>query len=80
VTAPVVVDALGAYCPVPIRLLERALRRVPVGATVILLADDPLVEMDLTAWCHENRHDLLSLTRDAGEYRGEVRRGARRVM
>lgn len=73
-TVPPVVDALGTYCPVPIRLLERALCRVPVGATVVLLADDPLVEIDLTAWCHQEGHQLLSLTIDAGEYRGEVRR------
>jgi TusA-related sulfurtransferase len=75
VTAPPVVDALGTYCPVPVRLLARALRRVPVGETVVLLADDPLVEIDLAAWCHENRHELLSLVREDGEYRGEVRRG-----
>jgi TusA-related sulfurtransferase len=48
---------------------------VPVGETVVLLADDPLVEIDLAAWCHENRHELLSLVREDGEYRGEVRRG-----
>lgn len=70
-----VVDALGTYCPVPVRLLERALRRIPVGATAILLADDPLVEIDLTAWCHKHGHELLSLARDAEEYRAEVRRG-----
>jgi len=73
-TAPPVVDALGTYCPVPVRLLARALRRVPVGASVVLLADDPLVEVDLPAWCHEKGHELLSLVHEDGEYRGEVRR------
>lgn len=73
-TGPPVVDALGTYCPVPMRLLERVLARVPVGETAILLADDPLVEIDLVAWCHEKGHDLLSLVRDEHEYRAEVRR------
>jgi tRNA 2-thiouridine synthesizing protein A len=73
-TSPPVVDALGTYCPVPIRLLERALVGIPVGSTAILLADDPLVEIDLVAWCHAKRHELLSLLKDDGEYRAEVRR------
>jgi cysteine desulfurase len=74
VTEAPIVDALGTYCPVPIRLLERVLARVPVGDTAILLADDPLVEIDLVAWCHEKQHELLSLRADDGEYRAEVRR------
>lgn len=73
-TAPPVVDALGTYCPVPIRLLERVLERLAVGEVAILLADDPLVEIDLVAWCHEKHHELLSLRADGGEYRAEVRR------
>lgn len=73
-TVPPVVDALGTYCPVPIRLLERVLLRIPVGEVAILLADDPLVEIDLAAWCHEKHHELLTLRVEDGEYRAEVRR------
>lgn len=47
-----VVDAVGTRCPVPVHLLARALRRVPPGALVELLADDPLVAVDVPAWCH----------------------------
>lgn len=73
-TEPPVVDALGTYCPVPIRLLERRLAGIAVGEIAILLADDPLVEIDLVAWCHEKHHALLSLRVNEGEYRAEVRR------
>ncbi|MEW6583133.1 MAG: sulfurtransferase TusA family protein [Actinomycetota bacterium] len=74
-TAPVV-DALGTYCPAPLRLLRRALARVAPGDEVVLLADDPLIEVDLAAWCHEHGHELVSLVRDEDAYRGVVRRGA----
>ena len=71
-----VVDALGALCPVPIQLIERAARRIPPGGMIELLADDPLIEVDLPAWCHRSGNELVSLDRVAGEeYRGIVRRG-----
>jgi cysteine desulfurase len=70
-----VVDALGTLCPVPIQLIERAARRVPLGELIELLADDPLIEVDLPAWCHRSGNELVSLERVAGdEYRGLVRR------
>jgi tRNA 2-thiouridine synthesizing protein A len=81
VSAPRVVDALGTYCPVPLRLLERTLASTAPGEEVVLLADDPLIEVDLAAWCHEHGHGLVALDREPhGAYRGLVRRGgARRV-
>ncbi|MCC6830397.1 MAG: sulfurtransferase TusA family protein [Thermoleophilia bacterium] len=70
-----VVDALGAPCPVPVRLLARAMGRVAPGQVVELLADDPLIEVDLPAWCHARGHRLLELSRDGARWRGLVRRG-----
>ena len=70
-----VVDALGTYCPVPIHLIARVARTTPPGGLIELLADDPLIEVDLPAWCHASGNELLSLTRvDGVEYRGLVRR------
>ncbi len=68
------VDALGTWCPVPIHLIDRAITRVAPGDAVLLLADDPLIEVDLPAWCHDTGHDLVELTHGAGGYRGVVRR------
>ena len=69
-------DALGTYCPVPVKLLARVLGRVLPGDGVVLLADDPLIEVDLPAWCHKEGHDLDSLAHEDGAYRARVRRGA----
>ena len=66
------VDALGTWCPVPIQLLAKAIAKVPDGAGVTLLADDPLIEVDLPAWCHDTGHDLIALTSDAEGYRAVV--------
>jgi tRNA 2-thiouridine synthesizing protein A len=72
--APVarVVDALGTWCPVPIHLIARAARRAAPGEVIELLADDPLIEVDLPAWCHASGHELLELRREGEDYVGRV--------
>jgi TusA-related sulfurtransferase len=75
-----VVDALGTWCPVPIHLIDRAARRAAPGEVIALLADDPLIEVDLPAWCHSSGNELLELRRDGDGWVGRVavRRGAGR--
>ena len=67
-----IVDALGTWCPVPIHLIDRAARRARPGEVIELLADDPLIEVDLPAWCHSSGNDLLELRREGDEYVGRV--------
>jgi TusA-related sulfurtransferase len=75
-----VVDALGTWCPVPIHLIARAAREATPGQVLELLADDPLIEVDLPAWCHSSGNELLELRRDGDGWVGRVavRRGADR--
>lgn len=68
------VDALGTYCPLPIHLVSEAILSIEPGQALTLLADDPLVEIDLPAWCHESGNELVVLETDRGEYRALVRR------
>lgn len=67
-----VVDALGTWCPVPIYLIDRAARRGAAGEVIELLASDPLIEIDLPAWCHQTGHTLLDLVREGEDFRGRV--------
>jgi TusA-related sulfurtransferase len=61
-----VIDALGTHCPVPVRLLAAAAVKADPGALIELLADDPLAEIDVPAWCHSHGHRVSSATRDGG--------------
>lgn len=72
-----VVDALGTHCPVPVRLLAGAIARVPPGGTVRVLADDPLVAVDLPAWCDSHGHELVTIGELDGAWTAVVRRGTR---
>lgn len=69
------VDALGTWCPVPVYLIDRAARAAAPGDLIELLADDPLIEVDLPAWCHRRGHTLIGLERHGDEYVARVRVG-----
>lgn len=71
-----VVDALGTWCPVPIYLIDRAAQTGHPGELLDLLADDPLIEVDLPAWCHTSGNSLVHLHRSGDGYEGRVRLGA----
>lgn len=67
------VDALGTWCPVPIGLIDRAARRAGPGEVIELLADDPLIAVDLPAWCHRSGNALIELRRDGDGWLALVR-------
>jgi len=67
------VDALGTWCPVPLRLLRKRIMGAEEGEEFRLLADDPLIEVDLPAWCHDSGHELVSLSDEDGVWTGIVR-------
>ncbi|MBM3665577.1 MAG: sulfurtransferase TusA family protein [Actinobacteria bacterium] len=55
------VDALGTWCPVPVTLAREAIARMARGEVLEVLADDPMVFLDLPAWCHDAGHEVLSM-------------------
>ncbi len=67
-----VIDALGTHCPVPVRLLAAAATKAVPGAVIELIADDPLVEIDIPAWCHAHGHAVSSVTRNGEIWTIEV--------
>ncbi|MFE3517308.1 cysteine desulfurase/sulfurtransferase TusA family protein [Streptomyces sp. NPDC059166] len=48
---PLVVDALGRRCPIPVIELAKVIGEVPVGSTVTVLSDDEAARLDIPAWC-----------------------------
>jgi tRNA 2-thiouridine synthesizing protein A len=60
------VDARGHRCPVPTLRLRRALDRAGPGASVRLLADDPMARIDVPHFAAETGYRLI----DSGEVKG----------
>ncbi|WP_377642026.1 sulfurtransferase TusA family protein [Oryzobacter terrae] len=53
-----VVDARGTRCPVPVIRVARAVRDLPPGSEVVLLADDVAARSDVPAWGRLRGHDV----------------------
>lgn len=58
-STPLVIDARGRRCPLPILDLARRIGDVPVGGEVCVEADDPAALPDVQAWCRMRGHDFL---------------------
>lgn len=55
------VDALGTWCPVPVTMTRDTIAAMARGQVLEVLADDPMVFLDLPAWCHDAGHEVLSM-------------------
>jgi tRNA 2-thiouridine synthesizing protein A len=56
---PLVVDARGLNCPMPVIELAKAVRDVAVGDEVTLLATDSTSRVDVPVWCRMQRQQLI---------------------
>jgi tRNA 2-thiouridine synthesizing protein A len=54
-----VLDAKGLNCPLPILRAKKALKDVPIGGTLQVLATDPGAVKDFEAFCRATGNDLL---------------------
>ncbi|MCK5495279.1 MAG: sulfurtransferase TusA family protein [Hyphomicrobiaceae bacterium] len=62
-------DAKGLNCPLPILRAKVALKDVPSGGTLEVLATDPGAVADFDAFCNATGHQLLESGEDNGVYR-----------
>jgi tRNA 2-thiouridine synthesizing protein A len=68
------VDARGLNCPMPILRTKKALKEIPVGGTVEVLASDPGSMSDFEAFARQTGDELVSAERTADCYRYVIRR------
>lgn len=69
------VDARGQSCPGPLVTLSRALKDVPAGEVVELLATDPGSWSDVPAWARLTGNELVERERsEDGVFRYRIRR------
>ena len=68
------VDARGLSCPMPIVKTAQAVRSLPSGALVELLATDAGSIKDVAAWCRATGNELIEQTSDGAVYRFVIRR------
>lgn len=69
-------DVQGLTCPLPVLKANKALRGLPSGARLTVLATDPASVKDFSAFCQETGHELVSFAESDGVYRYVLRKRA----
>jgi tRNA 2-thiouridine synthesizing protein A len=68
------VDARGLSCPMPIVKTAQAVKTLPSGALIEVLATDAGSVKDFAAWCRTTGNELVESSSDGAVYRFVIRR------
>jgi tRNA 2-thiouridine synthesizing protein A len=63
---PVILDAKGLKCPLPVLKARKAMREVPEGGVLRVIATDPGAAKDFEHFCKTTGHQLLAAREEAG--------------
>lgn len=67
------VDAKGLSCPMPIVKTAQAVKLLPSGALLEVLATDPGSTKDFAAWTRSTGHELVEATVEGPVFRFLIR-------
>ena len=67
-------DALGLRCPEPVMMVRLQLRKMQVGETLLIIADDPATTRDVPAFCRFMDHELVASDTTELPYRYVVKK------
>lgn len=71
-----ILDTSGLNCPLPLLKLKKAIRTIPPGGLIEIIASDPGAPEDFAAFCTAEGHDLVDATAAEGRYTALIRRAA----
>lgn len=71
-----VLDVKGLNCPLPILRTKKAIKDVPVGGELEVIATDPGSVKDMEAFCKQTGNQLLSSNDAGGVYTFNIKRTA----
>lgn len=73
-TVTVTVDAKGLSCPMPIVRTAQAVKSLPSGALIEVLATDAGSQKDFAAWSRSTGNELVAQSVEGAVYRFLIRR------
>jgi len=56
------IDARGEKCPLPVLRMEKRLAQLAPGATLTVLATDPMAKVDIPLYCRQHAHSCTLVT------------------
>lgn len=66
-------DVRGLKCPLPVLKARKAIKNVPEGGLLEVLATDPAAMLDFRHYCNQSGHELVS-AEDGAVLRFVIRR------
>jgi tRNA 2-thiouridine synthesizing protein A len=72
----IVLDTKGLNCPLPILRAKKAMKDVPAGGVLKVLATDPGAAKDFEAFCRATGNQLVDSSQDGGVYVFKIRKAA----
>ena len=63
-----VLDTKGLNCPLPVLKLKKAMKEVPPGGVLQVLATDPGAVADFEAFCSQTGNALLDVKTEGGVF------------
>ena len=73
-TEPAILDTKGLKCPLPVLKARKAMRDVPAGGVLRVLATDPGAVNDFEHFCKTTGHHLLSSREEGGTFVFDIRK------
>lgn len=70
----VVLDVKGLNCPLPILRAKKAIKDVPNGETLQVIATDPGSVKDFEAFCRQTGNQLVNHSEAAGVYTFNIKK------
>lgn len=75
-SAPTILDAKGLKCPLPVLRARKAIKNVPVGGLLQVLATDPGAPKDFIHFCETTGNELVENRQDGEVYVLTIKRAA----
>jgi tRNA 2-thiouridine synthesizing protein A len=71
---PAILDAKGLRCPLPVLKARKAMREVPAGGVLRVLATDPGAVKDFEHFCKTTGHQLVASRSEDGVLTFDIRK------
>ncbi|MEI5640087.1 MULTISPECIES: sulfurtransferase TusA [unclassified Pseudoalteromonas] len=68
-------DALGLRCPEPVMMIRGMVRKMNLGETLLVIADDPSTARDIPSFCEFMDHTLVAKAVSDSPYRYVIKKG-----
>jgi len=69
-------DAIGLRCPEPVMMVRLNIRKIQIGETLLISADDPSTARDIPSFCRFMDHQLVAQQCDNIPFQYLIKKGS----